>query len=282
MIFINQTKVPDVNMLYFFYNLEGVKIVDIFKKKFEVKDITKIDDEILLFDPSLENLKLILDLDKSVTIVMSYVNEDYVPLLGRDNIKKVLIFEDLEATFLDSRKINKFELVKPTMPISESPVEKLDDIAVFTSIHDMKPSDNNILYEISILHRVIYYGYKVVEDNSDFKTLMGINYSPVKIRPFPIFNLKELIQKSLFTLDFSSNKFPITIFSSLEYKNIPIIFGNKYRRWIATEFQNPELQDLKEVFKNSSNNFKLEIIDKQREIFKEYFKNHKPVNEVLN
>jgi hypothetical protein len=273
MTFINKEKLPTTNFLYSFKHLDipQTQILE----KFEIKHFKDID-SVVLFNPSFEDLKLLEDLEKRIVLIFSYINEELLPLLKYNGIAKIIIFDDLDALFLTKNHVKNFELAFPS-------IDKIDTTDVynyFSVFSDLQNVDSKKLVEIKKLCSISYFGYKHIDKASDFTKLKEIMYAGIKVVPFALFDMHEKIARFQYIIDFSNKHFPITLFYSALCGKIPIHFGNRYFRWLASETQNPSIEILGKILNDKD--FRQSISETQKTRMTEVFNNRRKIEEILN
>jgi hypothetical protein len=273
MTFINKEKLPTTNFLY---SLKHLAIPNkVILTKLEIKDVESLE-TLIFFNPNYDDLKLTEDLNKKIILFFSYIDEELLPLLGHQNILKIIVFDDLDALFLTKNHIRNFELAFPS-------IDKIDTTDVynyFSIFNDIQDVDVRKIIEAKALCNVSYFGYKHINKTLDFNKLKDIMYAGIKIVPFAIFDMHEKIARFQYTIDFSNKHFPIVSFYSALCNKIPIHYGNRYFKWMASETQNPSAETLGKIL--ADENFRKNIIEKQQARMSDVFNNRRKVEEILN
>jgi hypothetical protein len=278
-------KMNDERILYDFYNME-LNVVEVFDRQLAINDVRDITDTLLAFNPTMEELKLLIDLNKKVVTMFTYIEEDCLELLKSDNVQEVLVFDDLDALFLSKRLFKKFKLVKPFNPFAEDIVnnEEINDVRTaaicYENLYDLLDVEGETLRSVPNFGLSTFYsGYKVIKKKSDFGRLMNILYSQVGIKEYPLFSLRREIGMLLYTISFPKRGFPIIPAFTSAIGNIPIIFSERYYKWILAELQNPSKEDMEKIC-NSSDKVE-EIRNEQKKLFLSYFGSRPDMKEVL-
>jgi len=269
MIAIKKDDLFRIKDLYSF----DIDVKSIIKSKLEIPDIIDINEEIIITDPSLEELKLITNLRKKVIVCLTYVHEEFYELLKNEYIKLILLVDDLDFVALDQRGIKNIELIYPAKDFAKKE-NKISGVSIF---RDIKDSNALIIREVSECNclEVNLFGIKEIDNENTFNGLMSLVHSNVDIRPYPIFTFLEDVVSSQCTLDFIRKEFPIVSFYSIMAGNMSFIYSKRYYRWITDEWQNPNTKNILDLI-----NDKDKFMEIQKEKMK-MFEDRKRIEEVL-
>lgn len=272
-VYFDSSKLLDINSSFFFYNTKSVRVV---KKDYDVKNVSLIKDTILLFDPLIRDLELALDLKKEVVLLLSCVSDEYTKYLLE--VKHVLIFEKVEELALQNHNIKNYTLIKPTISKSETnQLQQNNRVLVLDPISEFKREDAEFLSNISFDIPITYSGYKTMNNNSQFRIMMKVLHSRTFIKHFPILDYEDFLANHQYVMSFVENKFPIVIYKAIQYGSIPFLLSNRYRSWILPELQSKDYEVIIDIYNNSNT-----IQQRQKELFDEYFKDHKEFEDIID
>jgi len=284
MIFVNKSKFHSITSLYDFFD-EKMQVMDASVEPLSIKRVKDKEDMFFLIDPEIEELKLIIDLEKEVVVMFTMLHEDYLDLLKSSQVKQVIVIDDLDALMLKKRAFNKFAYAAP-FDINEESIQSKDfkelthSCLCYEDISNLTESDVSIMKSLPDYNiKTIYSGFKVITKKTDFYNLKLINDSAIVFKSFPIFEPLREINMILYTLSFPKGSFPIVAAVSAANKNIPLIFSQRYYNWVLTEFQTPSKETMNSLINVED---RQDLREKQFELFTKFFTGRPTIKEVLS
>lgn len=284
MVFVNKHKFHNITSLYDFF-LDGMQVMDASEHPLSIKRVKDKDEIFFLIDPTIEELKLLTDLDREVIVMFTMVHEDYLDILKSDQIKQVIVVDDLDALMFKKRAFDKFVYAAPFNIEEESIVAKdykemTHSCVCYDDLSQLTEADIAIMQSLPDYQiKTIYSGFKVIKRKTDFQNLKLINDSSVAFKSFPIFDVMREVNMILYTLSFPKGNFPIVAAVSAANKNIPLIFSQRYYNWVLTEFQTPSKETMNSLINVEDRH---DLREKQFELFTKFFTGRPSIKEVLS
>ncbi len=258
----------------FFY--EDIVFEDyIFIKDFSIDTILPIQSDIFIANPTLEELKLLVSLQKNVFLVLDYITYDFVSYLESNFVKKVFVLDVKDKQFLDNIGINKYELIYPLSEKIKLGNNNSNDnkITVLNPIEEIEFSDIENMNKFTELNYLVFYsGLKKINQVEQYEKLIKMIYDNIIVHSHPVIYIEDELNATNNLLSFVKYRFPIEVLFYMKNKRNVFLISPFYKSWLSLESQQIKDYSEKEIET---------IIEKNYKLFEEYFEARKKINEVI-
>lgn len=209
-----------------------------------------LDKSVLLFDIDFDSLDYIIRYtDKNLYLAFSYIPGCFQEILKSEKIKKIYIFDDLDKLFLSQCNIKNFEINLPKVNIQKN---KTTEIICLNNLDDINDINIDCMLKLSNEINLIFLGLKEIKEENNFNKLMRLIYSNVLLSNYPIFEAKEKIAISKYSIYFKNDKyFAMEAFYSAITGSIPFIYSkDRYYKWLPGYLFFDSAEDVIDVIKN--------------------------------